>query len=190
MIELIQCTEDIWRIAEERTHTLPIYPGSHRESEANEVGVLGEVAAEHWMKNYGLAFKDERHCTTHDYRISRTGRTIDVKTKDRTVAPRPYYECSVPLYNHSHQRPDYYLFVSLLRDRDTRRLSKDIRRFTHAYILGAITPNRIDEIGTIWNAGSVDPSNGTTFWTACMNVRVEQLVEPARAIAYWARETP
>jgi hypothetical protein len=185
---LITCTEAMWFLAAVRAAAKPVFPNSHRGQEANAIGSLGEVAASIWMDNAGIAFNDETGNTTHDFRLS-NNKTIDVKTKDRTVVPKPNYDCSVPLYNHEHQRPDYYLFVSLLRTRDYQR-QFNVRNFTHAYIVGAVNQRQLDARGRRWAAGEVDPENGTEFWTACINVRISQTTAPHDVARDWSRSCP
>lgn len=178
----IDCTETIWTAAEMIASYLPIYENSHREQSANQVGSLGEVLAEYWFKLNSIQYHDERQYTTHDYRLA-NGRTIDVKTKDRKVAPLPDYDCSVPLYNHDHQRPDYYLFVSLEMNKDDASL--DIRRFKKGYILGAANIAYLNKYGKKWKAGQVDARNGTKFWTDCINISIGNLAPLEKCIEVW-----
>jgi hypothetical protein len=110
-----------------------------------------------------------------------------VKTKDRTVYPRPDYDNSVPIYNHDHQRPDYYYFVSLVRDAGTA--TNDPRRFKAACILGAIDQGRLNRKATRWEAGQTDPRNCTTFWTACLNVGMANLQSNVEMIALFKGNT-
>ena len=86
------------------------------------------------------------------------------------MKPLLNYDNSVPLYNHEHQRPDWYIFVSLLRD--TSADKNDISRFREAHIVGAIDIVTLETIGKTWKEGETDPDNGTTFWTSCINVSV------------------
>ncbi len=106
--------------------------------------------------------------------------TLDLKTKDRTVKPRIGYDNSVPLYNHEHQRPNYYFFVSLLRAPGAD--VEDIERFSTAFLLDGIDIETLDRVGKRWEAGQTDPSNGTTFWTACINVSMRQLFSCAQML--------
>ena len=172
----------IWQEATRRIALLPIYKGSHRGVDANEVGVLGEVAAEEWMKSAGISYVDRKQ-TTHDYLLSATSETLEIKTKDRTVLPRPHYECSVPLYNHEHQRPAWYLFVSLLRVDGP----KDITKFTRAFIVGACQRDDLKN-GVVWKAGDTD-TNGTTFWTDCINVKIGDLTDTQKLMATWNKRS-
>lgn len=160
----------LWRIAEERAAAMPVYAGSHRGRAANQVGALGEVVFEHFLEKSGIPYT-ARYETTEDLLVC--GDTLEVKTKDRTVRPKQCYDCSVPLYNHDHQRPNRYVFVSLLRQRNDTRES--ITRFSKAWLLGWCTLERLDQVGVQWNANETDPSNGTTFWTSCVNIAVRDL---------------
>jgi len=37
----------------------------------------------------------------------------------------------------------------------------------------------------VWKAGETDPDNGTTFWTSCINVSMDQLTPLREACAAW-----
>jgi len=175
-----------WETALKRVENAPIYENSHRKEMANEVGFLGEVIAECWFDKNQILFKDERTKTTHDYLINNKF-TLDVKTKDRTVLPKAYYDNSVPLYNHDHQRPDYFLFISLVRDNaaHSKYDKTDIRRFRKACIVGAIDIQSLEKLGKTWREGETDTSNGTTFWTDCININMKQLISLKRIINIW-----
>ncbi|MET3930584.1 hypothetical protein ABIE51_002471 [Lysobacter sp. OAE881] len=148
---------------------MPIYAGSHRRGAANEVGALGEVIFEEFLRSHRIPF-EPRHETTEDLVLFDA--TVEIKTKDRTVNPLPHYECSVPLYNYEHQRPDLYVFVSLVRDLARSPLS--ITRFSHAHLVGWATLAQVDQ-AVVRKRGETDASNGTTFWTSCRNLRIDQL---------------
>ncbi len=169
--------------AEEILETLPIYPGSHRGYAANQVGVLGEVISREQLALRGL-FVTPIFRTTHDFELQ-TGKRVEVKTKDRTVPPRPDYECSVPYYNHEHQDVGYYIFVSLERPRDKDDEALD--RFKKAHIVGVANRKMMAELGINRNTGETDPRNGTTFWTACRNIYISQLVDLETAISHWKK---
>lgn len=171
----IYLTPELLAEASGRAEALPVFENSHREHDANIVGCIGEVLFERLLHHAGIPFEDQRESTRHDYAVGDT--CIDVKTKDRTVRPRAHFDNSVPLYNHEHQRPDYYYFVSLLRD--PRSADTGPGRFTEGFLLGGISIGNLDRDGITWQAGQTDPSNGTTFWTACVNVRMGQLMPNA-----------
>ena len=170
----IELNEGHWSRASAQVANSPIYENSHRGFEANQVGILGEVVLADFLEKKGIRFRDDRKETTRDYLINNMY-TLDLKTKDRTVLPEKHFANSVPLYNHGWQRPDFYYFISLLRDRsDPTRL---ITRFTHACMLGGIDIATLEQEGTRWKAGQVDPANNTKFWTDCINVSMDQLID-------------
>lgn len=133
------------------------------------------------MLNAGVRF-DEIYATSHDFRLP-NGKTIEIKTKDRTVPPRSDYECSIPLYNHPHQAVDYYLFVSLQRSPSGDQTT--IGRYKKAFVVGAANAKMVADRGRTWEAGQVDPANGTRFWTACINLKIHDLVAPDVAFQSW-----
>ena len=162
-----------WELGKERSDGMPILNKSHRGRDANQVGCLGEVLIEEFFTTHGVRFKDKRKEYTHDYNINQRF-FLDVKTKDRTVAPRLNYENSVPVYQMGYQKPDFYYFVSLYRDRETD--GTDIRRFKEGYIVGGINRNKLFKVGKLWEKGSTDESNGTHFWTDCINIKMSDLI--------------
>lgn len=170
----ILLTTELLEAARVRADALPIFQNSHRKEQANLVGCIGEIVFENFLSRNNIPFEDCRDTTTHDYLIGERGFSLDLKTKDRTVKPKLFHDNSVPLYNHEHQRPRYYFFVSLYRER--RSAIDDIRRFKTAYLVGGIDIDTLDREGRRWNAGDVDPDNGTKFWTACLNVSMEKLL--------------
>lgn len=171
-------SKELIDLALDRAGSLPVFDYSHRKEQANLVGCIGEVVFEAFLRRHEIEFRDETVSTRRDYLVA-DALAIDVKTKDRTVPPRRDYDNSVPLYNHDHQRPDYYYFISLRRDGQP---SSDPYRFKEAYILGGIGIAQLDTIGVHWKKGEVDPSNGTKFWTDCLNVRMDQLLSNAEML--------
>jgi len=167
----VDLTNRHYKLAKELLISRPIYAKSHRKNEANQVGFLGEVILLEFFKSNKI-FVKEIFETTHDFELF-NGRTIEVKTKDRTVVPLINYDCSVPLYNNSHQKVDYYFFISLFRDKSNK--SNELERFTRSWILGIATNKEMTEHGKVWKAGETDSENGTTFWTDCLNIKIEKL---------------
>lgn len=148
---------------------MPVLNGSHRGVAGNEVGCLGEVIVEALLTAFEIDFKFTG-ATSHDLQVG--GEFWEVKTKDRTVIPKPFYDCSVPLYNSDHQKVDEYVFVSLYRDGGA---SMGVRRFPIAYVVGIVNRERVFREGRVWRAGETDPSNGTQFWTDCVNLPISRL---------------
>ncbi len=161
-----------------RSLEVGVLKGSHRKEAANLVDSIGEIVFESFMKHHGISVEDLTDRTDIDFRLQDRF-TIDVKTKDRTVLPKAEFDNSVPLYNHEHQTPDYFFFISLVRDKAVDQNSP--YRFTHACLVGAIDKTGLDERGQVWEKDAVDPSNGTKFWTDCINVSMQDLM-PTKVI--------
>ena len=113
MTTRITLSDQHYQAAMETVNKEPVYEKSFRGKQGNVVGFLGEVVAEEWFKHHGLYYEDHRSSTKLDYIINEKF-TVDIKTKDFTVYPKRFYRVSVPLYNHDHQRPDYFLFHSYI----------------------------------------------------------------------------
>lgn len=152
---------------------------SMRGMEANQVGALGELVGMQHLRNAGVDFR-EVFSTTHDIEFIHNGqvRTLEFKTKERTVTPEIHYDCTVPKYNHSYQRPDYYLFISL----QSTGKSNDINRFTKAFILGSITREVFDEVAKPWTPKQVDTTNNWSPTIDCLNVSISQLAPPTERV--------
>jgi hypothetical protein len=180
----VHITSDMYQRAMDRAESLPVFHGSHRKEEANVVGCLGEIVFESVLGANEIPFQP-LYTTRHDLRIktaSLVHKTIEVKTKDRTVAPRPRYEATLPAYNHDHQVADYYGFVSLQRDTRDKR---GIERFHSAWVVGVANQRIFDRHKKFWKAGQQDPTNGTVFWTDCWNLYIHQLAPIFYAINQW-----
>ena len=173
---------DTWDEAARRANSTRVYDNSHRGQDANLVGALGECVFEHWLRTRSIPF-EFIGVTTHDYVVGTRGLTLDVKTKDRTVRPRPSYEATIPAYNSEHQQPDWYVFVSLYR---TAPASAGIWRYTSAFIVGAYPGPAFHTEAKLWHAGEVDPANGTKFWTDCYNLSIGRLIDVDEAAREWS----
>lgn len=138
---------------------------------------------ENWLKSNNIGFIDERCETTHDYSLINSTKTFDVKTKDRTVPFKSSYECTVPIYNHQHQKPTYYIFVSLERSKDNQKL--DISRFHTAYIVGGLNQKQLEKFARKLHAGDIDTLNGMEVKMDCLNVYGHQVTAPQEVIKKW-----
>jgi hypothetical protein len=147
-----------------------IYKRSMRGQEGTNIGAIGELVLIDYLEKRGLKVVDNRNrsnATKYDLLVE--GDKVEVKTKDRTVPPKPFYECSIPLYNHSHQKPKWFFFLSLLR--------KD-SSYEEAYILGGISYGEMEKKGVIMNEGDVDLRNGWVCKESCININIEELIPP------------
>lgn len=134
---------------------------SIRGGRGNLAGFLGEEVV--------LAgFPGSRAHNTYDYDIlfDDTVR-LEVKTKDRTVPPRIDYEVSVASFN-TRQQADFYVFVSLVRDKATNT-------YTRGYICGLIAKADYKANSTQLRKGDIDPSNGWEVSANCHNLPIGSL---------------
>ena len=84
-------SQNALRRARARAEKLPLLNNSIRRGEGSLVAYIGEEVAKNVLNGQ---IKD-----TYDYDIVYQDTKVDVKTKERTVAPKPYYECSVADFN-------------------------------------------------------------------------------------------
>jgi len=138
----------------ERAATLPLLKNSIRQGEGSLVAYIGEEVAKNVLNG---EIKD-----TYDYDIVYQNMKVDVKTKERTVAPKPYYECSVADFN-TKQDCDEYAFVSVL---NTLR---------EAWYLGKISKSDFYKKAIFHRKGEIDSANNFTFKADCYNIPISEL---------------
>jgi|14BtaG_2_1085337.scaffolds.fasta_scaffold105294_2 hypothetical protein len=123
------------------------------------VARLGEMAV---AKATGGTIKN-----TYDYDIIlKDGTRIDVKTKERTVDPKPYYEVSVADFNTT-QKCDRYYFVSINTKSKPNIIS----------ILGWLSKDDFYRKAKFWRKGQIDSNseNKFEFRADCYNVQIKDL---------------
>ena len=140
--------------AKQRADALPLLNNSIRKGEGSLVAYIGEEVAKAVL---GGEIKD-----TYDYDLKYESKTVDVKTKERTVPPRDYYECSVADFN-TRQNCDEYAFVSVLDN------------LQEAWYLGKIGKKEFYETAIFHKKGEVDPDNNFTFKADCYNIPIHKL---------------
>ncbi len=141
-----------------------------------QVGKLGELVAYEYLEKCKVDF-DVVDLISHDveFRNAEVMQTLEVKTKERTVAPREDYECSVYDYNGDVQKPNFYLFISL---HSQWKGSEDINRFTKAYVLGSLSSDEFDEKSRHLGTDFVDVSNNWSPNKGTRNVFISELNPP------------
>ncbi len=139
---------------QKRASKLPLLKNSIRRGEGSLVAYIGEEIAKTVLKG---EIKD-----TYDYDIVYQNVRVDVKTKERTVAPKPYYECSVADFN-TRQNCDEYAFVSVLNT------------LKEAWYLGKISKLDFYKKAIFHRKGEVDPANNFTFKADCYNIPISSL---------------
>jgi len=143
---------------------------------ARQIGSLGELIGMEHLTNCKVDF--EPHFTTeYDvlFKVAGINKKLEFKTKERSVEPKDYYDCSVFEYNKEFQMVDNYMFMSLV---SLDRYSEDINRFTKGFILGSISREKFLEIARLEPRGIVDSSNGWSPSKNTWNVPISSLNPP------------
>jgi len=154
MIE-INVTQDMIDMAKLKSNEMGSLNNSIRKGEGNLIGFIGEQVAINVMGGSWV--------NTYDYDlITDDGKKVDVKTKQTTVTPRTFYECSVAKFNTS-QKCDMYAFVRVKNTLDT------------AWFLGVMDKEKYYKTATPLKKGDVDPSNNFTVKADCYNLKIEEL---------------
>lgn len=146
-----------------------------RAVEGREVGAMGELVALRYLSRMPWEVWDVG-TINHDLLVDSL--RVEVKTKERTVPPRPNFDCSVAAYLHGKQAPDRYLFVSLLGN----PARSGVARFTRAWVLGTIEGDRFWQSAERWVKGQHEASNTWTCSEDCYSVKASALDSPKRLV--------
>jgi hypothetical protein len=97
---------------------------------------------------------------------SNKGKRFEIKAKERTVKPKPHYNCTVYQFN-TLQKCDYYLFTSILKD------------YSKGYILGYMNKKSFLNQSLSCKKGELDessPAHKPYLYPAdCLNLRISEL---------------
>lgn len=150
---------------------------SMRGKQANFIGALGEIAFQQFLDDNLILWQDDRRNTRNDFVIYDKA-TVEVKTRDRTVYPKPNYECGVMGYNHKHQQADYFAFMSTERSKEST-----VPHYVH--FLGACNLAQLKRYGRRMQKGHIDPSNNMEFKEDAVNMYIHQLTNPWDVAKAW-----
>ena len=154
--------------AKQKADELPLLKNSIRKGDGAVVAFIGEhiacIALDGVIKNtydydliYGISNDDNWVVNENDS----SRRRVDVKTKERTVPPRPHYNCTVADFN-TNQKCDEYAFVSV---------HKNLR---DAWYLGKISKNDFYSKATFSKKG--EPETPLfNFRADCYNLKISEL---------------
>jgi hypothetical protein len=104
---------------------------------------------------------------TRDYDIKLNGRTVDVKTRNLTNAPKPYHFCNIPAYSIK-QNCEFYFFVFIRRDK------------TVGWIVGYIDKQKFNNVARLYKSGEPSGYN-FTFPVDSFQVIIRQLEDIKKA---------
>ena len=135
---------------------------SIRGGKGNYVGFLGEEAV---RAVTGAPRRDEstdmKAVYNHDM-VAPNGTKLEVKSKEVTSCPKPFYDCSVCNWN-PRQACDCYVFVRVLND------------YSVAWVLGAASRDHYFKKCTYHRKGEKDARNNFTFRANCYNLAISKL---------------
>lgn len=158
-------------VAQKRANNLPVYRGSMRGKRANEVGCMGELVV---MRYFNMCDAKYADTPNSNHNIQTEYGVFNVKAKERTVVPQKHYECSVQKSKSTAQLPDWYIFVSLMCNKD----AKGCGRFTRAWVLGTIMAEDFYATAKVVHPGGEDISNGWAAKIPCYNIPISSLRPP------------
>lgn len=104
--------------AREKAMSLGSINNSILRGGGNIAGYLGEEALAPYVNADIVSNNRGLDKYNHDLLLE-CGHRLEVKTKRRTVSPRPHYDVSIA-ETSKHQKPDLYGFISLEFDRCTK----------------------------------------------------------------------
>lgn len=155
-------TEEMIKIAKDRRADMPnVIKNSIMGGERTFEGCLGEVVVANYL--------NADYITTYDFDLIHNGKKIEVKTKVRTVLPKPFYEVSIANYN-TKQLCDYYVFVSLYVP------NKD-EYPTIAHIVGYFPKDDYISQSNFLKKGDIDTRNNYTVRADCWNMPIKNLID-------------
>ena len=128
---------------------------SIRKGAGNAIGFLSEIMLSEYLQC------ERQPCK--DYDILWNGMKVDVKTKETTVPPKNYYDCSIAKTS-THQRCDAYLF--------TRYIKKG-----SLYVLGWISKEDFFNKARFLRKGDIDGDNDFVVKADCYNLSIIELNE-------------
>lgn len=168
-------TQDDIALATKLAPTRAYNEYSITKGQRNVVGVLGEICYVKMM-SYLLPRKEIDYTPSYDYDVLIGGYKVDVKTKQRTVAPQSSYAASIAAYSKDLQMCDYYAFTSITVARD----NKD--DFLDFYFIGNMSKSKYFSLAEFKRKGDSDGDNfvatkGKTFTIVedCYNLEYKSL---------------
>lgn len=127
--------------------------------DGNFAGRLGELAL---AKHLGIEVQDD-----YSYDLVKDGKTIEVKTKRRTVDPQEHYDVSVAETSR-HQHPDVYAFISI---------TLDDRKVKRVWLCGYMDCDQYFATAKKMKKGQRDNSNGFKTHADMYNMAISRLRE-------------
>ncbi len=141
----------------------------------NLAGYLAEIAlsADLGCKNISCDSGNEKY----NYDLIKNNLKIDVKTKRRTVDPKPFYEVSIA-GTSKHQKADVYAFISITF-KEKRGMGSKAQYYgvESIWLCGFMSKEDYFDKAIFWKKGAIDPSNGFKVHADMYNMPISSLGE-------------
>ena len=154
--------------------------------ERNLLGILGELCYVKMMRAI-CPEADIDHTPTMNYDVVINGRKVDVKTKQRSVAPRAEFAASIVAYSRETQHCEVYEFTSITVN--NKLPDSDDRKFSEFFYIGARTKKNYFKNSKFMKKGEPEgnnyvPTKGREFRIVedCYNMPYSELIHMPESI--------
>jgi hypothetical protein len=156
MADSIRITRDIREEAFSMAKDMGSLQGSILKGQGNTAGFIGKIMVFNLLK--GLHYPEVKYIKSNN--ISTGGLTVAIRTKQRTVAPKSFYNCSVTL-DSLKEEFDYFAFC---------QVDEEFRQF---WLLGFVPWDRFLKESHILHKGERDGK--FTVRESCRNIKIGDL---------------
>tara|TARA_R110002012_G_scaffold68704_1_gene178363 strand:- start:136 stop:681 length:546 start_codon:yes stop_codon:yes gene_type:complete len=139
----------------------------------NIAGYLGEEALAAYISADIVSNNRGLDKYNHDLLLE-DGHRVEVKTKRRTVAPKPHYDVSIAETSR-HQKPDIYAFISLEFQRCTKSHPKKYYGLKNIWLCGFMGACDYWEMAKLWKSGQIDSRNNFKTHVNMYNLEIKDL---------------
>ena len=168
-------TQDMIRSAREKAQSLGSINNSILRGGGNVAGYLGEEALAPYINATIVSNNRGLEKYNHDLLIE-SGDRFEVKTKRRTVTPRPHYDVSIA-ETSKHQKPDVYAFISLEFDRSSKSHPKKYYGLKNIWLCGFMRSEEYWKRAQLWKSGKIDSSNNFKTHVNMCNLAISDLYQ-------------
>lgn len=110
----------------------------------HKVGIVGEQIVHLWLQQLDAEYRD-----TVGYDIEVRGLRLEVKTRSRSVVPRPNFEAAISA-KKPFQSADYYVCASLVVSGYSVVDNVPFDTYSYGYICGIIQPDKFKKLARFY----------------------------------------
>jgi hypothetical protein len=156
-----------------KSKELGVLNNSITSGKGNRAGYLSEAAIASHVGADVVSCDEGYKKYNHDLEFN--GKTIEVKTKRRTVDPRLNYEVSIAKTS-LHQKPEIYAFASITYgSKSGSGVNVKYKNLKKLWLCGFISSKEFFEKAKFVDKGDVDPSNGFRCHVPMWNLPISLL---------------